>query len=400
MFGVLSGVRVIEVASWTFVPAAGAILSDWGAEVIKVEDPVRGDPQRGLFNALVPAGGPNPMVDIPNRGKRSVGIDLAHPDGQGLLYQLIRGADVFTTNLRPDSLKKLGIDLKHVREQNPSIIYARGTGYGVRGPDAMKGGFDGAATWSRASIAYQMTQPGGAPPVMPGSIGDLVGGLAAAGGIAAAIAHRERTGEATEVDVSLFGVGMWIMAQSISAAPMGLSPLPSTRERPFNPIANQYRTKDDRWIQLMMLQSDRCWPDLCRHLGRDDLIEDPRFADAAGRQANVAECIAVLDEIFASRTLDEWRVALAGVEGVWDALQTPGEVASDPQALENGYFPEIEYWDGQSYRVVASPVQFGGELLADLRPGPDAGQHTEEVLMELGLDWDRIAELKQSGAVM
>jgi formyl-CoA transferase len=150
----------------------------------------------------------------------------------------------------------------------------------------------------------------------------------------------------------------------------------------------------------MMLQSDRYWPDLCTHLGREDLITDPRFANAESRLKNVSACIAELDGIFASKTLDEWRAVLDSVEGVWDAVQSPAEVAADAQAIENGYFPEIEHWDGQLYRAVASPVQFGQEVLSELRPGPDAGQHTEEVLLELGIGWDRIAELKNSKAIM
>jgi formyl-CoA transferase len=224
--------------------------------------------------------------------------------------------------------------------------------------------------------------------------------VCAAGGIAAALAHRERTGEATEIDVSLFGVGMWIMAQSIGAAPLGLSPMASSRHEPMNPIANQYRTKDDRWIQLMMLQADRWWPDLCRRLGRPDLIEDERFVDAEARRRNTKACIDVLDEVFATRTLAEWRERLADAEGVWDALQSPAEVAQDEQALVNGYFPEIEHWDGTKYRAVASPVQFGGEPVGELRPSPYHGQHTEEVMLELGFDWDEIAALKESEAVI
>jgi crotonobetainyl-CoA:carnitine CoA-transferase CaiB-like acyl-CoA transferase len=399
MYTILDGVRVIEVATWTFVPSAGATLADWGAQVVKIEEPITGDPQRGLVNALTADGRPNPMLEIPNRGKRSIGIDLKHPRGRDIAYRLIRSADVFLTNLRRSALEKLELDLASVRAQNADIVYARGTGYGTRGPDADKGGFDGASTWSRAGIAFQMTRADHEPPIMPGSIGDLVGGLSCAAGIAGALFHRERTGEAVEVDVSLYGVGMWIMSQSITAAPMGLSPMAASREEPLNALVNPYRTRDGRWIQLVMLQSDRCWPDLCRRADRPELIDDPRFSSAQARVENVSECIRTLDEVFATKTLDEWREALEGAEGVWDAVTSPLEVSEDSQALINGYLPEVEHWNGERYRVVATPVQFGGEHLGAVSPSPEHAQHTEEVLLELGCSWDDIVSLKDDGAI-
>ena len=400
MYEVLKGVRVVEVAAWTFVPSAGAILADLGADVIKLEHPVGGDPQRGLFNALTPSGGPNPMMEVPNHGKRSAGVDIATPEGLTILHRLVEGADVFLTSFMNDARARLRIDIDDVRAINSRVIYARGSGYGPRGPDADKPGFDVASTWARGGIAHRMTSDDDdEPAMMPGSIGDLVGGLSIAGAVAAALYHRERTGEATEVDVSLYQVGMWMQAQAITAAPLGLGGPPMSRSRPMNPLVNPYRTRDGRWVWLCFLQPDRWWADFCRHLDREDLIADPRFCDREARQANRPECVAMLDEIFATRTLAEWCVALEDAEGVWAPVASAEEIAVDPQVHANDYFPEALAADGTTFRVVAAPMQFGGRGVGRLRGLPDAGAQTEEVLLELGFGWEEIVALKDRRAV-
>jgi crotonobetainyl-CoA:carnitine CoA-transferase CaiB-like acyl-CoA transferase len=399
---VLEGVRVLEVAQWWFVPAAGAVLADWGADVVKVEHPVSGDPQRGLITSglVPPTGGVNFMVEQPNRGKRSVGIDLAKPRGRDLLDRLIASADVFLTNFLPDARRRLRIDVDDVRQANPRIIYVRGHGQGARGPDAGKGGYDAASFWCRGGIANAMTPPGAGAPVMQrAAFGDSTGGMTVAGGIAAALFRRERTGEPSVVDVSLLGTAMWVMAPDIIASKLLGIDLPSgDRTQPPNPIVNSYRTKDGRWLFLNMLQPDRYWPDLCRRLGRVDLIADPRFADGRARFENRAECVRVLDAIFAERTLAEWRAQLADAEGVWAPMQSARELPDDPQAIANGYLPEVDRGDGTRFTLVASPVQFDGEA-PPLRPAPDLGQHTEEVLLDLGLSWDDLAAAKEAGAI-
>jgi crotonobetainyl-CoA:carnitine CoA-transferase CaiB-like acyl-CoA transferase len=399
---VLRGVCVIEVAQWWFVPAAGAVLADWGADVIKIEHPTAGDPLRGLVTAgIMPAtGGVNFMVEQPNRGKRSVGLDLAKPEGRALLYRLVEKADVFLTNFLPNARERLKIDVDDIRAVNPRIIYARGHGQGPNGPERDKGGYDAASFWCRGGIAQALTRPDAPAPVMQrAAFGDSTGGMTLAGGVAAALFHRERTGKGTVVDISLLGTAMWIMAPDIIASKLLGMDLPvSDRNAPPNPIVNSYRTKDGRWLFLNMLQADRNWPDLVRHLGRPDLITEPRFVDARARLEHREACVQELDAIFATRTLAEWRAALASVEGVWAPLQTPRELHADPQAIANGYLPEVEGANGQRFTLVASPVQFD-EASVPLTPAPDLGQHTEEVLLELGLGWEEIGALKESGTI-
>ncbi|MEW6471519.1 MAG: CoA transferase [Actinomycetota bacterium] len=402
MSGILAGVRVIEVATWTFVPAAGAVLADWGAQVIKIEHPETGDPQRGLISSgIVPtAGGVNYLVEQPNRGKRSLGLDIAHPDGLDVLYRLLETADVFLTNLLPHSCARLGIDVASVRARNPKVIYARGHGYGVRGEGAERGGYDAAAYWAQAGIAAAYTSEGGYPPLQRAAFGDIMGGQTIAGGIAGALFRRERTGEPSVVDVSLLGLGLWNLSPDIVAAGILGAPIPGfDRTDMPNPLTNTYRTADGRFVFLVFLQADRHWPELCEAMERPDLLTDDRFADARGRFANRKECIALLDEIFATRTLAEWQVRLSRVQGVWGPVQTALEVHDDPQVLANGYLPELKLDDGTPFRLVANPVQFD-ETPPELTPAPGHGQHTDEILLELGLDWDHILALKETGALL
>jgi len=400
MYDVLQGITVIEVASWLFVPAAGAVLADWGADVIKVEHPVTGDPIRGLYNAESAGALMNPNTELPNRGKRSVGLDLSTEEGREILYRLIESADVFLTNFLPRARQRLGIEIDDIRERNPEIVYALGTGQGSLGPDSDRGGFDLASAWAGAGAAFQMTPAGGEPPNQPGSLGDLSGAMNLAGAVAAALYRRQRYGRAPVVEVSLYATGIWWMAQAVTAGAVGLTREFRTRGNPFNALVNYFPTKDDRWVCLVFLQADRWWPDLCHHLGRPDLIEDPRFATASVRNEHVEECTRVLDEVFGSRTLAEWRKALATVEGVWAPVLSPVEVGCDPQALANGYLPEIDKGDGRVYRGVASPARFDEMAVGPLRGAPEHGQDTEAVLLELGFDWDEIVTLKEHGTVI
>ena len=401
----LSGVRVIEVAAWAFVPSAGAVLADWGADVIKVEHPETGDPQRGLVSMGLIPGGPdavNYIMEQPNRGKRSIGIDISTDAGRQVLYKLVETADVFLTSFLPDVRQRLRIDLEHIRAVNPKIVYARGSGQGPRGVDRGRPGYDGSVYWGRGGIADALT-PGDSKFPIGGraAFGDLAGGMAIAGGIAAGLLQVARTGEAPVVDVSLLGLAMWQLSPDIVASGLyGGDPMPKFgRSASPNPLVGSYRTSDDRFITLMMLQSDRYWPEFCTLVGRPDLITDERFADGGARFNNREECVREIDQLFASRTYGEWKELLAGLSGAWAPVQMASELVDDPMVEANGYLARVDRDDGKSYDLVANPVQMD-EAADHLRPAPEHGQHTEEILLELGLDWDAIIAYKEAGAIL
>ncbi len=405
MPAILSGIRVLEVASWTFVPAAGAVLAEWGADVLKIEHPVSGDPQRGLISSgLVPAaaGGFNYMMEQPNRGKRSLGLNLASDEGRELLYRLAETSDVFLTNLLPAARAKLRMDVADIRARNPEIVYVRGSGQGTRGPDAAKGGYDGASYWARGGIAAALTPRGLEPPVgQRPAFGDVMGGLAIAGGIAAALVRRERTGDTSVVDVSLLATALWNISPDVVAAKL-YEHVETPRfdaDAPPNPLVGLYRTEDGRWISLVMLESDKFWADFCEHLGRPDLVADPRFVDAGARYEHRRECRGVIADTFASAPLAAWRERLATMRGVWAIVQTARELHDDPQVGANGYLPTVASDSGDPVALVASPVQFD-EAPPTLGRAPEHGQHTEEVLLELGLSWDDLVAYKESGAIL
>ncbi|MSO78441.1 MAG: CoA transferase [Acidimicrobiia bacterium] len=405
MTSIMRGVRVLEVAAWTFVPAAGAILADWGADVLKVEHPETGDPQRGLATlGVLPGGGKSVsfMMQGPNRGKRSVAINIATDDGREVLYRLAETSDVFLTSYLPSVRERLRIDVDDIRARNEKIIYVRGHGQGAKGPERDKGGFDGASYWARGGVADTLTPPG-APQLVgarPG-IGDVMGGLNLAGGISAALFSRERTGEGTVVDASLLNTAMWQLQTDIAmTSEFGLDDIVRFQGdgKVANPLVGNYRTKDDRWVFLNIMQSDRFWADFCRHLGRVDMVDDERFRDASARAEHSEACLHEIADTFASRTLSEWRDALATMQGVWAPVQRVPELRNDEQVIANGYLSRVTDADGSELDLVGAPVQFN-EQPHELRPAPEHGQHTDEVLLELGCSWDEIVALKVSGAV-
>jgi crotonobetainyl-CoA:carnitine CoA-transferase CaiB-like acyl-CoA transferase len=396
----LAGVRVIEVSMWAFVPSAGAVLADWGAEVIKVEAPT-GDPIRALtFGGVGPADGVAYSWEMFNRGKRGIALDLTQPGGQEIVHELAATADVFLTSLLPSAREKLRIDDETIRAVNPTIIYASGTGQGARGPEARKGGYDSISFWSRGSVSASLTPDGSEPIGMPsGAFGDSLSGMALAGGIAAALVEKEKTGEGGLVDGSLLGTAMWAMQMAtIGAAVSGLDEMPKmTRQNTPNPLVNTYQTSDGRWVALCMLQPDLYWGPFCAAIGRRDLVDDPRFATGAERTAHGTEAVAALDETFATKSLAEWIPVLAAQRGQWDVVKRVSDLLEDQQAAANGFFQRVDYGEGREIPLISNPVQFDRTPPA-LGPAPGFGGDTDEILLSLGWDWDRILEAKASGA--
>lgn len=403
--GPLAGVRIVEVAMWAFVPAAGGMLADMGADVIKVEPPT-GDPLRGLTTALGGEAGAAAMIDYSwesyNRGKRSITLDLKQEAGREALYRLVEQADVFLTNLLPRARDSMHIDMASLRARNPDLIYAVGSAVGQRGPEGGRGGYDAISFWARGGIASTITPDEADYPTGPvgPAFGDTLSGAMLAGGVAAAIAQRALTGEATEVDVSLLNGAMWPMQRLISQAvasgvdrfPRAAAPLPN------NVLVHNYRTADGRWLALCMLQADKYWHNLMELCGRPDLARDPRFVDSAARKANLEAAYAALRELFASRTLAEWQNILARQEGQWDIVQHVGELKDDRQVEANAYLQEVMTSAGVPVSLVSTPMQFGGHALS-ARPAPELGADSDAVLADLGYSQDEIIALKVEGVV-
>lgn len=402
----MKGVKVVEVAQFTFTPAAGAVLADWGAEVIKVEHAVTGDAQRGITIGTggAAAGSFQPLMEMPNRGKRSIGLALENPAAYEVLMELVRDADVFLTNFLPSARTRLHLDVEDMRKVNPQIIYVRGTGHGPRGRDADKPGYDGATFWSRMGSAWGTTPPDSPRLItLPaGAYADSMGGAIMAGGIAAALLARDRTGEPSVVDVSLMSVGAWAIALSLTTAMLvdDVTPPPSLTDPlnlPVNPTIGGFRTSDGRFITLMMVQPGRYFADVCAHLGLEHLLEDERFQSAEGLMQHADEIGVHIAAAIAQKPYAYWVEHLQTMEGPWAPAQNPLEIAHDPQMEVNGYLRPVVDAEGNTRTLVANPVQFD-ETPADLTRGPQFAEHTDDILRELGKTEEEIIELKVDGA--
>lgn len=384
-----------------FVPSAGAVLADWGADVIKIEHAVNGDPQRGLrqTGTFRVEGEPNPNVEHSNRGKRSLGLDMSVPGGREVLYELARRADVFLTSFLPQARQKFGIDVDDIRKVNPQIVYARGSALGPRGQEADKGGYDMTAFWCRGATAASITPPSAQGMIVPPSpaYGDTISGTNLAGGVAAALVRRERTGEPSIVDVSLLGSGLWAMGHGIALSQhLGkawAAPEPGTHGSPTNPLSGLYRTADGRDLTFVMLQPAKFWRDVCHHIDRPELADDPRFATGELIAANTKVAVEILREVIGTRTLAEWTERFATLAGPWAPVQDSLQVGDDAQVRANEYLVSTG-----ELELVANPVQFD-VTAPELTPAPEFAAQTEQILVELGLDWERIIELKSAGAV-
>ena len=402
----MRGVKVVEVAQFTFAPSAGAVLADWGADVIKVEHAVTGDAQRGL---TIGAGGAaegsfQPLMEHPNRGKRSIGLALEIPSAHAVLMELVRDADVFLTNFLPGACQRLHIEVDDLRSVNPKIIYVRGSGHGLRGADAHKPGYDGSTFWARTGSAWGSTPPDSPSLIRQpaGAYGDSMGGAIMAGGIAAALFARDRTGEPSVVDVSLMSIGAWAMALSLTTALLTdeVSPPPPLTAPPnisVNPVIGNFRTADHRFITLMMVQPGRYFADLCKHLGLEHLLADDRFASAEGLITHADEIGTQIAAVIGRMPYAHWVRHLATLAGPWAPVQNPLETATDPQMLANGYIVDVTDADGKQRQLVANPVQFD-ETPPTLTRAPQFAEHTDDILHSLGKTDDDLIQLKIDGA--
>ena len=398
MGGVFSGVRIVELAQFVFVPAAGALLADQGAEVIHVEPPGSGDPYRTLRIADGRSTkSANLSMEQNNRGKKSVGIDLKSKAGRELFLRLIETADVFLTSLRPKAIDALGLDIEALRARNAGLIYVRGNGVGFMGKEVNKAGYDASAFWARGGFAHSLRPAGVDAPVRPRpALGDHASAVAVAYGIAAALFKRSRTGEPTVVDVSLLASAMWILSADVvvSQTQTEQQMAATGRESRF-PLSHAYRTSDGRFIQLMFLDPERYWEPLCRRIGRADLLDDPRFASLERRVDNGADLTGEIAAAIAGRDWHHWRPIFEAWDAPWELVKTIHEVAADSQVAANGYVFDVEVSDGSKIKLASGPVGFDGRS-APLEPrrAPLLGEHTDEILRGIGIQSGELERLR------
>jgi crotonobetainyl-CoA:carnitine CoA-transferase CaiB-like acyl-CoA transferase len=396
----LSGIRILDVASFIAAPVAATVLGDYGADVIKVEPPGEGDPNRMI--AVVASGYPKSPINYPwhldSRGKRSLAIDLKNERARAAFDRLITTADVLVTNYPLASRRRLRLDYEDVARVNPRLVYASFTGYGETGPDADQVGFDTTAYFARSGIMDGTRYDDAVPGVTMPAQGDRAAGIALAAAIMIALWNRERTGKGTKVSSSLFANGIWANGNAVQAALVG-APLPKRPppDRPRSALANVYQTKDDRWFQLTLVREDRDWPGVCRSIEREDLLGDPRFTDLPKRRANGAALAVILSHAFKTRDFAEWRTRLKAQAIPFAPISRAEDLVEDEQAVAAGAIVPTTH-TGMP-RTLAAPFSLADVPLPPPGPGPSLGAHSEEILREAGLTPEEIAELRASGAL-
>lgn len=392
----LAGIKVVEIASFVAVPAAGALLADLGAEVIKVEVPWgeiyrHARPRLAGFDHDFPAG---PPFQMDNRGKRSLALDLVLPQARDALRQVIAGADVVITNMLPARLEKFGLDPETLRADHPDLIVGRLSGYGPEGDRANDPAFDYTAFWALSGLMDHLHDLDSPPGWMRPGIGDHSAGMSLVVGILAALRTRDAGGVGQVIDVSLQHIGYYINGNDTSYALVtGETPPRHDRRAPRNPLWNHYECQDGRWLFLVMIDSDRYWPLLCRSIGRPELAEDPRFVNATERFRNSAEMVRALDEIFATRPLEKWIEPMNAERLIWAPVRTLAEAVLDEDAERNGSFASVEHPEYGTFKTVAAPLRMSGFELAGSNPAPVLAADTEAVLAEAGVDDETIALL-------
>lgn len=401
MGGPLEGIKVLEVANWLAAPATGALLADMGASVVKVEPP-NGDPWRHFRSralGFATDSDLNYAFELDNRGKRSLTLDLTKDEAREVLLKLAETADVFITNLVPARLDRFRLRYEDVSPRNPRMIYLSFSGYGDKGPDKDKLGFDYSAFWARSGIMSLIGEPGGPPMLQRGGMGDHTSCLAMAAGILGALFERERTGKGQELAGSLLNVGMWVLGCDIQTALIAKgSPTVQSRTNRM-PMWNNYKAKDDKWLMLVNPNPDVYWPRVCTAFGRPDLIGDPRYRTIEGLAEHSNELVAIFDKIIATKPRAEWGRILDEHQVIWAPVQDINEVLTDPQVEANNYLTKLEHPTLGEYETIDTPIRFKSSEVRARGPAPEIGQHTEEVLLEYGYSWDQITEFRDQGIV-
>ncbi len=405
MASALEGIKVVEMALAVLSPHTGAHLSDMGAEVIKVEHPAGGDMARAMttirqVTAAAKPGMLNFMFEQDNRGKKSVTADLTKPEGVEIVHKLVKTADIFLTNYQMEVLKKLKVDYETLSIINPKLIYAIATGWGLKGPDKDNPAFDFVA-FARSGIMSTMGEPDGIPPSCLPGFGDHITAMTLAYGIMLALYHRERTGEGQMVHTSLLAGLTEAASLNLQASLTTGQDIPNvSRKSANNPLWNFYQTKDKRWLQLAMLQTDRHWPDFCEATELQNIQNDPKFSNHAQRLANNLALIKILDETFAKRTYAEWESRFKGKNIIRGVVSRFIEQTKDPQLLENGVIVEYDHPSQGRIKHIGPPVYFSKSPGQIRGAAPELGQNTEEVLLDIGYSWEDIATLKDKKVIL
>ncbi len=394
----LQGLKVVDFSAYIAGPGAAGILCDWGADVIKVERP-GGDAMRHTLADVKSQLSGNPVFDLDNRGKRGIVLDIAKSEGREALARLAGQADVFLTNVRPASLRRAGLDDKTLLAANPRLVYAVITGYGLEGPDAHKPGFDVTAFWARAGVANMIAPKGTEPFMLRTGVGDHTTSLATVSAILAALYERQQTGKGRLVQTSLLATGVYALSSDL-AIQMKFGRLASLKPRshPMNPLANVFQSADGRWFVHNPRGGSGGWEAFCTAAGRPDLIDDPRANTGRLRRENAAEITAEFDKAFAALSFEEVARRLDEADLVWAPVQTPAEVAADPQVAAAGAILQVEDGEGGTYPQPAAPARFPGADAAVRPPSPKLGEHTRQILAEIGYGEAEIEAMVAAGA--
>jgi len=402
--GALDGVKVIDFTQLGAGPMCAGLLAQWGAEVIKIEHPVKGDSMRGLrtgvgVNKFKP-GSFNYMFVQPNMNKKSITLNLAIKEGKEVLYKLVAKSDVFLAALRTREVVKFEIEYERLKEINPRLVYALITGYGTKGAEKDSAGYDAICYFARSGITHMTSDDKGTPIWPRAGFGDIPSGMFCACGIMTALYAREKIGVGQAVYTNLFNNGVWALAaDTMAALATHTNPEKQNRDNTNNPLANYYKTKDNRWILVYHMQSGLYWERFCRAVGLEDIINDPRFNTVEARVENRVSLVKILDDAFAVKTLEEWKAHLAGTDLIYSGVQTPAEAVVDPQAKANHFFETFDYPHWGKIELLPAPQKFTGTPGSYRTPAPEWGQHTEEVLLDLGYTWDNIESLREKKVI-
>ena len=399
----LEGIKVVEVGSAAAMPLVGMLMGSWGAEVVHVEPPGSGDMQRVASHRL---GASSQFSEINylwehvDRNKKSICLNLGSPEGQEIIYKLCAEADVFLNNQRPYEMQKFNMTYEILAAKNPKLIYANLTGYGLKGPEKNSGGYDSVAFWARSGVMEMMHDLDKPPMVSRGAYGDSTAALSLLAGVMAALFIRDRTGVAQKVECSLYNTGLWVLGFDISGClTTGKDAMRPQRKTRFNPIRNHYPTKDNRWSMLGMTNAQHYWPEFCRAVNRPEWENDPKYATFEARQKNAEELVQLIENLFMTKTIAEWKEILGKHKLVWAPVATPLEATNDPQAVANEFFVNWDHPDYGKIRVLNNPIKLSETPAGIQCRAPKLSEHTSELLTRLGYDEEQIRKMKETGII-